>query len=160
MKKLLLSVVTVGAMATAGVASAQDVLGNVLPQILGSVLGNSGVLAQGNYPVGSVYIDQYGRQVQVDQFGRHVVINNQAANIYQGGVVQGAGELVLNSDGSYSRRYPGVYAGSTDPLLQQRGLRDRIDRDGDGVRDSRDRDRDGDGVRNNRDRYPDDPRYR
>jgi hypothetical protein len=34
------------------------------------------------------------------------------------------------------------------------------DRDGDGVRDSRDTDRDGDGVKNYRDRHPDDPRFR
>lgn len=41
-----------------------------------------------------------------------------------------------------------------------RNERSRHDRDGDGIRDSRDRDRDGDGIPNNRDRNPDNPRRR
>jgi hypothetical protein len=191
MKKLLLSVLAVGAMATGGVASAQDGLGNVLPQILGNVLGNNGlagVVAQGNYPAGSVYVDQYGRQVQVDRFGNHVVIG-QNTNVLGGGprVVDdptGNGrQIVLNADGTYIHPVNGwrMYVtpdGRHLPVntntvqarrLDDRGrdvLRDRRDRDRDRDRDrirdnrDRDRDRDNDGVRNRDDRYPDDPRYR
>jgi hypothetical protein len=185
MKKLLLSVLTVGAMATGGVASAQDVLGNVLPQILGNVLGNNGVLAQGNYPVGTVYTDQYGRQVQVDRFGNHVVVGQGTNVLGAGRVVEdpsGSGrQIVLNADGTYIhpvngwRMYvtpDGRHLPVNTNTVQARRLDDRgrdvlrdqrdrnRDRDRDGIRDNRDRDRDNDGVRNRDDRYPDDPRYR
>ncbi len=71
-------------------------------------------------------------------------------------------------------RYCGNYNACTQPVIfvqddwvrdpgnQRRygNYRDRRDRDGDGVRNSRDFDRDGDGVRNDRDRAPNNPNRR
>lgn len=161
MKKLLLSVLAVGAMATGGVASAQDGLGSVLPQILGNVLGNTGVL--GNYPAGTVYTDQYGRQVQVDQVGNHVVIG-QNTNVLGAGprVVDdptGSGrQIVLNADGTYIhpvngwRMYvtpDGRHLPVNTNTVQARRLDDR---NRDVFRDQREREREVERLRNRRDR--------
>lgn len=69
MKKFILSAVAVGALAVGGAASAQD-LGGVIGSIFG--FGTPPATVQ----PGSIYIDQYGRQVAVDQFGRHRLLQS------------------------------------------------------------------------------------
>ena len=69
MKKFILSAVAAGALAAGGAASAQD-LGGVIGSIFG--FGTPPVALQ----PGSVYIDQYGRQVAIDQFGRHRLLQS------------------------------------------------------------------------------------
>jgi hypothetical protein len=129
MKKFIFSAVAAGALAVGGAASAQDV-GDVLTNILGSF----GVPVYGTQQQqsGSVYVDQYGRQVMIDQYGRHVLVqpNTVYGNTVYGNTVYDAyGRPVYTTpNGSYAYANP--------------------------------RDRDGDGVRNRLDRWPDDPRYR
>lgn len=69
MKKFILSAVAAGALAVGGAASAQD-LGGVIGSLFG--FGSPPAAVQ----PGSVYIDQYGRQVAVDQFGRHRILQS------------------------------------------------------------------------------------
>ncbi len=69
MKKFILSAVAAGALSVGGAASAQD-LGGVIGSLFG--FGSPPAAAQ----PGSVYIDQYGRQVAIDQFGRHRILQS------------------------------------------------------------------------------------
>jgi hypothetical protein len=161
MKKLIVSVLTVGALAAAGAASAQDIfggLGNVLPQILGNIgLGNV-------YPEvpGSIYNGGYGQpapgSVVRDANGRPVVIAATGVAAMPGGTVVDSadgGQVTLDASGTYIDRY---------------GRRIQVDMTGRhtpisgvgvaGVAQSRLFDRDRDGVPDSYDRYPNDPRYR
>lgn len=165
MKKLIVSMLAVGALAAGGAASAQDVfgLGNVLPQILGNIgLGNIGL---GNvYPgvPGNIYTPGSGQpapgSVVLDANGRPVVIAATGVAAMPGGtVVESAdgGQVTLDASGTYIDRY---------------GRRVQVDMTGRhtpisgvgiaGVAQSRLFDRDRDGVPDSYDRYPDDPRYR
>jgi hypothetical protein len=166
MKKLIVSVLTVGALAAGGAASAQDVLGglgNVLPQILGNVgLGNLGL---GNvYPdvPGRVYNGQVGQplpgSVVLDDRGRPKVIAASGYEAMPGGsVVDSAdgGQVTLDAWGTYIDRFgrriqvdkTGYHMPITGgPIVAQQRQYER--------------DRDRDGVPDAYDRYPRDRRYR
>lgn len=124
MKKFILSAVAAGALAVGGAASAQD---------LGSAIGS--LFGFGTPPVavqpGSVYIDQYGRQVAVDQFGRHRILQSAV------GIVgyDAWGRPVYGHIGARSgNRAVGAVVGAAQT-----------------------RDNDGDGVINMHDRMPNDP---
>jgi len=166
MKKLIVSVLAVGALAVAGAASAQDVfgLGNVLPQILGNIgLGNlGGNVYQGNVYQGNVYTPGSGQaipgSVVLDANGRAVVIGATGVAAMPGGsVVESAdgGQVTLDGSGTYIDRY---------------GRRVQVDMTGRhtpisgigvaGVAQSRLFDRDRDGVPDAYDRYPNDRRHR
>lgn len=84
MKKLILSVVTVGAMAVGGAASAQDILGSVLPQIL-SELGAGRVYVDpyqnGPDLSGGSYTDAVGRKVYLDKDGHPSYVEQGGALI-------------------------------------------------------------------------------
>lgn len=183
MRKFILTVAAVGAMAVSGAASAQGLFGG--PRIIEPAV----VAPQGSYPAGSVYTDQYGRQVHVDQYGRHVLIDRSSM----------AGRSVY--DESFGRTVPldqfGTYVDANGIRWQfdNTGKRTRLDQYG-SYRDPYGRiiilgadraplyvdqngqlmayssvyggqmayggradDRDGDGVANWQDRYPDDSRF-
>ncbi len=136
MKKLVVTVLAVGALAVGGAASAQD-----LGAVLGSILGlgsptytypNAPAVVAGSVPYGTqVYTDQYGRQFYYDQYGRQVVVQQQPnPNPIPG--YDAWGRPIYGS-GTYSYGY-GQYRPYGDA--------------------------DGDGVANQYDRRPYDPRYR
>jgi hypothetical protein len=156
MKKLLLSVLTVGALAAGGAAQAQDVLGGIAAQILGNIgIGNGNVFpGVGNgYPQGTYYPPG---SVVIDSNGHPVVVGVNGVTAMAGGTVVDSadgGQVVLDSQGTYvdryGRRIQVDVTGRHTPISQYGGI--AAGRIGD---------RDGDGVQDRRDRYPDDPRYR
>lgn len=146
MKRWMLSVVAAAALAAGGAASAQDVLGTVLPQILGNIglgngIGRPGIVnPDGN---GSVYVDPVGRRYQYDQYGRltgaeqlEVVVDKEGRRW----AVDSEGRHTLIGQG-----YGGV-AGLDNRAFSNRAFGNR--------------DRDRDGIPDAYDRYPYDPRFR
>ncbi|HET8746028.1 MAG TPA: hypothetical protein VFM98_10510 [Ramlibacter sp.] len=136
MKKLILSTLAAGALAVGGAASAQD-LGVVIPQIITNVLGGPAYTQPRTPWSVGVYEDQNGNRFYRDASGyTHAIA---ADNTYVD---------------RFGRR---VYV---DPFGRQATI--GIERQGRilGAGPVTRRDRDGDGVRNDRDRYPDDGRYR
>jgi hypothetical protein len=78
MKKILLSAAAAAALAFGGAASAQD-----LGSVLGQILGYGSPTYNNTYPNnGTVYVDQYGRQVTIDQYGRQVLVQPNANQQY------------------------------------------------------------------------------
>lgn len=152
MKKLILSVLTVGAMAAGGAASAQDIfgLGNVLPQILGNI--GLGVGSGAGIPAvvasngsASVYVDQYGRQIYhdptsgqryvldqngtyIDQYGRRIQVTvTQGSGVYQPGGHQ-SGRVAVDA---YGRQ---IYLDQYNTYMDQFGNRMMVDSYGRHVR--------------------------
>jgi hypothetical protein len=178
MRKFILSAVTVGALALAGAAQAQDIfdgIGNAIGQIFGvgptSSPGIPAVVAQGTYPPGTVYTDPYGRRVLVEPSGRQVLLDPNG--VYSAPQNTGlAGRIVTDP---YGRQYAlGQYGSYMDPVgrrvyhgpdgrpayVEQNGqLYSYASVFGNNVAYGSVWDRDGDGVANASDRYPDDPRY-
>jgi hypothetical protein len=145
MKRLMLSLVAVGALAAAGgaLADAECQAGSAW----GPKPGCPG--SQGVTTLPNVYNDpQYNTSGGPPQVNGilvpNVVVPNGAVMLPGGVLAQALPGILGQQYGYYGYGVPQQYA----------------DRDGDGTADHLDRDRDGDGVRNNRDRYPDDPRYR
>jgi hypothetical protein len=156
MKKFILSAVAVGALAFGGAASAQD-LGGVVSNILGSLgfptqnYGYGTVLPGVVAPSqGTVYIDQYGRQVLVQPQANVYGANNYGGTTYgttTSGVVayDSAGRpLYRDAYGNYTYTQPYAYSQPFGGAYAYSG---------------RTWDRDGDGIANARDRWPDDRRY-
>jgi hypothetical protein len=171
MNKFILSAVAAGALAVGGAASAQD-LGGVIGSIFGygnqqypsyststpavvagtqgyygnNVYGNNayGGNVYGNN--GTVYVDQYGRQITYDRYGRQVIVQQQPSTSTYG--VMG-----------YDQWGRPIYGTTTDGATTY-GTYGSGERYGYGDRyANRSWDRDGDGVPNAQDRWPDDPRY-
>jgi hypothetical protein len=80
------------------------------------------------------------------------------ASPHNRGTIMGGPGFAERQYRNESQIFPGAWLFGDD--RQYRRERDRNDRDGDGIRNNRDKDRDGDGVRNNRDSHPDDARRR
>ncbi|MGE4243509.1 hypothetical protein [Ramlibacter sp.] len=134
MKKLMLSLMTVGALAAGGSAMAQTT----------DLDRNNPYCASGwsGHPLCT--------HVYVDPNGNTSAPYYPAENAANAGVYAGL-PYILGSQ---------IFNGAQYPYTGNQVYRQRNDRDGDGIPNARDKDRDGDGVRNNRDRHPDDPRWR
>jgi hypothetical protein len=142
MRKLIVSALAVGALAVGGAASAQD-----LGAVLGSVLGFGTPQYGYNTGTPAVVAGAYPSQIYVDPDGRQVYVQPN---------VNGAGQVYVDPDGRQVYVQPNTsiigYDAFGRPLYNTQS-RNYAYSDPRG-------DRDGDGVRNRRDRYPDDPRYR
>ena len=149
MKKLIATVIAVGALAAGGTASAQD-FGSVIANLFGwgtpaynqpygygtpsYSYGTPAVVASSQV---QIYSDAYGRQFYYDQYGRQVYLQTTQQQIVGydtwGRPIYGT---VHSNTGQYA--YGGSTYGSTYGSTW---------------------DRDGDGIANTRDRWPNDPRY-
>jgi hypothetical protein len=137
MKKLILSTLTVAALAVGGSAHADliDSVGTTISRIFGVPYDPT---PGGAAPVVNVYTDAYGRRVQVDAMGRHIPLDQYGTYRDQWGrtVHLGANNQPLYIEQNGQLIPYGTYA---------LGPSDDADRDG---------------VANRYDRYPQDSRFR
>jgi hypothetical protein len=137
MKKLILSTLTVAALAVGGSAQADliDSVGTTISRIFGVPYDPT---PGGAAPVVNVYTDAYGRRVQVDAMGRHIPLDQYGTYRDQWGrtVHLGANNQPLYIEQNGQLIPYGTYA---------LGPSDDADRDG---------------VANRYDRYPQDSRFR
>lgn len=80
MKKLVLSVVAVGALAVGGIAQADviDSVGNAISRITGipyAPVPNASVPIASAPVVNGIYTDNYGRRFQVDAYGNYIPLD-------------------------------------------------------------------------------------
>jgi hypothetical protein len=154
MKKLLVSMMTVGALAAGGAASAQGVFfDNVLPQILGNVG------ADGPHRPGDVFLNKRGQRIYTTPSGVGVLIDDN--NMYtdsdgRSWYADPSGRPVEMTGYRRDAWGRGVYTSADGRFaIVDRGPGSVL-----GAGRARWGDRDGDGIPDVRDRHPDDPRRR